>query len=63
MRQRFHDSLNFFDLINVFEAHQRALHLEKTSAKNPWGVVRGHNSGGSPTNPTQPNHCGVSAYT
>ena len=30
MRQQFQDMLNLFDLISVSEAHQRALHLEKT---------------------------------
>ena len=30
MRQQFQDTLNLFDPIYVFEAHQRALHLEKT---------------------------------
>ena len=30
MRQQFQDTLNLFDPISVFEAHQRALHLEKT---------------------------------
>lgn len=39
MRQQFHDVLNFFDPINVSEAHQRALHLEKTMSRRPLGVV------------------------
>ena len=30
MRQQFQDTLNLFDPISVFEAHQRTLHLEKT---------------------------------
>ena len=30
MRQQFQDTLNLFDPISVSEAHQRALHLEKT---------------------------------
>lgn len=30
MRQKFQDSLNFFDNVNVSESHQMALHLKKT---------------------------------
>ena len=30
MRQQFQDTLNLFNPISVSEAHQRALHLEKT---------------------------------
>ena len=30
MSQQFQDTLNLFDPISVSEAHQRALHLEKT---------------------------------
>lgn len=51
MRQQFLDSLNFFDLLNVFEAHQRALHLEKTLSWRPLALIGGGGSGGS----NQPN--------
>lgn len=38
MKQQFQDSLNFFYNVNVSEAYQRALHLEKT-VLDSMGVV------------------------
>jgi hypothetical protein len=37
LRQNIHDSLNLFDLVNVFVAHQRALLLEKMAARGSTG--------------------------
>jgi hypothetical protein len=47
MRQQFLDSSNFFDPLNVSEAHQGALHLENTLSRKPLGLIGGGGSGGS----------------
>ena len=47
LRQHIQDSLNPFDLVNMSEAHQRALHLEKTLARGP---LRLFGRGGSGSN-------------
>jgi hypothetical protein len=45
IQQRFQDSLNFFDPVNVSKAHQKALHLEKTIFWKPLGMFGGGGSG------------------
>ena len=51
MRQQFQDTLNLFDPISVSEAHQRALHLEKTMNGRTNMVS---NSGGNQLPPVAP---------
>ena len=51
MRQQFQDTLNLFDPISVSEAHQRALHLEKTKNRRT-NIVS--NSGGNRLPPVAP---------
>jgi hypothetical protein len=48
LRQQIQDSLNLFDLVYVSEAHQRALLLEKTTARGSMGFFR-HGIGGGTT--------------
>jgi hypothetical protein len=48
LRQNIQDSLNLFDPINVFAAHQRALLLEKTAARGCTGFF-GRGTGDSTT--------------
>jgi len=52
MRQQFQDALNFLDPINVSEAHQLALHLEKTLSRRSLGIVGGSIGDNSSPNPT-----------
>jgi hypothetical protein len=39
MRQQFSDCLNLFDLLNMFQAHQRALHLDKPLFKRHLRLI------------------------
>jgi hypothetical protein len=48
LRQNIQDSLNLFDPDNVSAAHQRALLLEKTTARGSTGFF-GHGTGGNTT--------------
>lgn len=52
LRQQFQDALNFFDPLHVSEAHQRALHFEKTFSRRPLGLVGGGNRGSNRPIPT-----------
>jgi hypothetical protein len=46
LRQQIQDSINLFDPVNVLEAHQRALLLEKTMAIGSTGFFGGGIGGG-----------------
>jgi hypothetical protein len=48
LRQNIQDSLNLFDPVNVSAAYQRALQLEKTTARGSTSFF-GHGTGGSTT--------------
>ena len=53
LQQQIQDSLNLFDPINVSEAHQRALLLEKTMTRGSMGFF-GHDIGGGTTRSSGP---------
>ena len=60
MRQQFQDTLNLFYPISVFEAHQRALNLEKTMNKRTNMVS---NSSGNRLPPVAPPYGAITQST
>ena len=60
MRQQFQDTLNLFDPISVSEAHQRALHLEKTMNRRTNMVS---NSSGNRLPPVAPPYGAITQST
>ncbi|XP_038680959.1 uncharacterized protein LOC119981891 [Tripterygium wilfordii] len=42
MQQPFQDSLNFLDIMTISEAHQKALHLERSMNRRSWSLEGGN---------------------